>query len=416
VDGVSALAEVAAYLAGPARAMDPGREAVTRRLVADTLAVGAAGRSAPFAAEAEAAARDWGTGGVGFVEAFRIHCLEWDAVHEGAVVHALSAVTGAVVAQLGRAPVPIGQALAAIAAGVEVACLLGVAATGPLRFFRPATAGAVGAAAAVGLLLGLDEQRLAHALALGVAQAAGTMQAHVEGSIALPLQVGFAARAGLSAADLAAQGLAGPAGALDGPFGYFPLFDSGSLAPHLAGLGQRIHDVSIKPWPCGRASHGVLDAIARIQAARPGLAILGIEAEVPPLVRRLVDRPWQGGMAVSHARLCLSFLAALMLRDGRIDPRAFTAENFADPALQALGSRLTLVDDGNPDPNALAPQQVRLRLEDGSTEEIALAAVLGSPAAPLSAIQQDEKRALALDLAGLAPDTDPLTLLPGWPA
>jgi 2-methylcitrate dehydratase PrpD len=385
--------------------------AVISRLVRDTLVVGAAGAAHPDASAILAAARRWGRGedcavlgssermpapAAAFVNGFRIHCLEWDAVHEEAVVHALSAVTAAASAVADREGAPDAERLAAIAVGVEIACLLGVAATSPLRFFRPATAGAVGAAVACGRLLGLSRDRMADALALGVAQAAGTMQAHVEGSVALPVQVGMAARAGVSAADLAAAGVRGPSDPLEGAFGYFPLFDAGSPGPHAARLGRFAGEVSIKPWPCGRASHGVLDALARAG----GREVVRIEAFVPPLVKRLVGRPWREGMGLAEARLCLPFLVALMLRDGLIDPRAFTPAAFADPGLRALAARLELVDDGNADPNALAPQRLLLSFAGGDRQEVVLEAVLGSPAAPLSDEQLRAKWALAADLGG----------------
>lgn len=404
----------------------PMAEAAISRLLRDTLAVGVAGASHPDAAAVLAAARGWGAGddapvlgtpgvrlpapSAAFVNGFRIHCLEWDAVHEAAVVHALSAVTAAVHALAHREQIADRGALfAAAALGVEAACLLGVAATSPLRFFRPATAGAVGAALACARLLDLPRARLAHALALAVAQAAGTMQAHVEGSIALPLQVGFAARAGVVAADLAAAGLTGPGDPLEGQFGYFPLFDAGALAPHVGGLGTRVEEVSIKPWPCGRASHGVLDALSRAGEEAAGMA--DIEAHVPPLVMRLVGRPFDAGLTPARARLCLPFLVALMLRDGRIDPRAFTDASFNDAQLVGLGERLQLLVDGNPDPNALVPQRVMIRRFNQATMDVALPAVLGHPAAPLSPDQLQAKIAFALELGGMPAGRDPLDLL-----
>ncbi|WP_448578765.1 MmgE/PrpD family protein [Thermaurantiacus sp.] len=422
----SATDRLVAFAAAPGQ-LPPETDSMLRLLLRDTRAVGMAGTWHPDAARVIRVARSWGEAGPGdgaplfgdnpgpalpppaaaFANAFLIHALEWDAVHEPAVVHAMSAVvaTAQATAPLARDRSEAAM-LRSIAVGVEAACLLGVAATGPLRFFRPATAGAVGAALAAGHLLGLDEPELRHALGLGVAQASGTMQAHVEGSVALPLQVGFAARAGVSAALLAAGGLEAPRNALEGPFGYFPLFDEGSLASHIDGLGERwrIGEISIKPWPCGRASHGVLEAIARVRAAHPGAEILRIEAAVPPLVMRLVGRPWREDMPASHARLCLPFLAALMLRDGHIDPRAFTPRNFADGALRKLGARLSLEQDGNPDPNALVPQRVRLTLSGGTGVELGLQAVLGSPAAPLESARHDAKIALCHALAAAARD------------
>src|SRR5690606_34945376 len=158
-----------------------------------------------------AAAQRWGTGGdarllgeearlpaagAAFVNAYRIHCLEWDAVHEPAVVHALSVVTAALGAAIDRmGGCDPERALAALAVGVDVASGLGIAASSPLSFFRPATAGCIGAALAVARLEGVEP--LADVLGLAYSFCAGTMQAHVEGSIALPLQIANAARSAI---------------------------------------------------------------------------------------------------------------------------------------------------------------------------------------------------------------------------
>jgi 2-methylcitrate dehydratase PrpD len=394
-------------------------------LLDDTLAMGAAGSSAPSADAVRAAARLWGAGdavpllglapgpdarlpaaAAAFVNGFQIHCLEWDAVHEPAVVHAMSVVTAALHAMAHQRKSGPEAALEALVVGVEIACLLGVAATSPLRFFRPATAGLIGAALAGARLAGLPRDRFGDVLGLAHAQVAGTMQAHVEGSVVLPLQVAAAARAAVSAVDLAVAGLPGPQDALTGPFGYFPLFDAGDPAPQIAQLGQHwfVPEISIKPWPSGRASHATLAALAGHSAAD----VLRIEAQVPQLIARLVGRPWKDGMTPAYARLCLPFLAALMLVDDRIDPRRFTPENFDDPALQAIGARLTITVDANPDPNALGPQTFLLTMADGTTKEHIVPATLGSPANPLTPAQHAEKLAFARSLA-LAP---PATILP----
>lgn len=412
-------AQILAFAAAPHRL--PADVAETaQRLLADTLAVGMAGSTAPGADGVLHAARRMGqraevpllgraerlpAPGAALVNGFQIHCLEWDAVHEPAVVHAMSVVTAALHAVAHRAGgVDPEAALEALAVGVEIACLLGVAATSPLRFFRPATAGVMGASLACARLLGVAN--LDDVLGLAHAQAAGTMQAHVEGSIALPVQIGLAARAAVTAVDLAAAGLTAAHDVLEGPFGHFPLFDAGDLGPYVGALGTNWHiaEISIKPWPCGRASHGVLSALQGRQPTR-------IEAFVPPLVARLVGRPWTPAMTPAYARLCLPFLVACMQADGHIDPRRFTPDNFADPRLQALGARLTLHTDTNPDLNALSPQRVVL---DGV--EILIPATLGSPAAPLSPSAHAAKLALARSLAAEPDLFHPLAMLSGRPA
>jgi len=413
---VTATTDLLDFAARP-HVLPPAVRADAERLLADTLAVGAAGASAPGAIGVLQAAQCWGSGAearllgsddrlpapaAAFVNGFRIHGLEWDAVHEPAVVHALSVVVAAVMAAIDRrGGCSPDDALVAVAVGVDIAAGLGIAATSPLTFFRPAIAGTIGAALAVARIEGIARARLPDVLGLAHAGCAGTMQAHVEGSVALPLQIANAARAAVASVDLVAAGLSGPHDALEGPFGHFALFDRGALASYTRHIGDvwRISEVSTKPFPSGRASHGVLGALAAID--RP---VARIEAFVPPLVVRLVGRQPHAAMTPAYARLSLPFLAALMLTDGIIDPRRFTAATFVDGALASLASRVTVTDDGNPDLNALSPQRLIANFVDGTSADIAVPVTLGSPSAPLSPVQAAAKRSLA---RALAPAADP---------
>jgi 2-methylcitrate dehydratase PrpD len=312
----------------------------------------------------------------------------------------MSAVVPAVMAACDRAggerdPEAV---LSAIAVGVDVAAGLGLAASGPLRFFRPAITGIYGAALAVARIEGLAPGRFADVLGLAHAHAAGTMQAHTEGSIALPLQFANAARGALHAVDLVKNGLTGPHDPLEGPFGHFALFEDGDLAAYTEGVGSRwrIAEISVKPFPSGRASHAVLGALA---GGLGGREVARIEAHVPSLIRHLVARPMQAGMTPAYARLCLPFLVALMLSEGGIDPRRFTPETFARTDLLALAELVSIVDDGNPDPNAMAPQRVVVTFADGTREDMTIPATLGSPERPLDIAQAAAKRDLARALA-----------------
>src|SRR6185312_11321247 len=121
---------------------------------------------------------------------FQAHCQEYDCVHEPAVLHPMATLLSAALAWADReGGVSGADLLVAVAVGVDVAAGLGVAAKSGLRFFRPATSGGFGAAAALGRLARLPEDEIAGLFGLQLAQASGTMQAHVEGNIALPMQV-----------------------------------------------------------------------------------------------------------------------------------------------------------------------------------------------------------------------------------
>lgn len=414
---MSATADLLAFAAADHVLPDAAR-ADALRLLADTLAVGAAGATAPGADEILTSARAMGSGdnarligtderlpapAAAFVNGYRIHCLEWDAVHEPAVVHALSTVVAALGAAIDRqGGCDPEAALTALAIGVDVASGIGLAAETGLSFFRPATAGLLGAALAVARIDGVP---LDDTLGIAYSSAAGTMQAHVEGLATLPFQIANAARAAVTASDLAKAGFPGPKDPLEGQFGYFQLFDKGDLTRYTQDLGKvwRISEISVKPFPSGRASHAALGKLQEL--ALDPAAVATIELACPPLIRRLVARPYQREMTPAYARLCLPWLAALMLTDGRIDPRRFTPEHMADPALAALAGMVTLVPDRNEDPNALFPQALSFAFKDGTSQRHHIAATLGSPDNPLSEAQAEAKFTLARELAPA--DADP---------
>jgi 2-methylcitrate dehydratase PrpD len=372
------------------------------RLLADTLTVGAAGSTAPGADGVFKAAQSGGVDeartlgrnerlpapSAAYVNGFQIHCLEWDAVHEGAVVHALSVVTAALHASIDRrGGCDPEKAITALAIGVDIASGLGIAADSALSFFRPATAGLIGAALAVARVEGLSRAQFDDVLGLAYSHCAGTMQAHTEGSIALPLQIANAARAAVQVVDLVKNGLTGPHDALEGPFGYFKLIDHGDLSRYTGALGQiwRISEISTKPYPSGRASHAVLAALDNVRASSK--AISEIIAYVPPLVARLIDRPLVSTMTPAYARLCLPFLTALMLRTGRIDPRRFDAATFTDPIIRDCSAVLRIKVDENPSLNALSPQRLEIVYTDGHRVVIDIPDTLGGPNAPMHAHQ-----------------------------
>lgn len=92
---------------------------------------------------------------VAVVNAYQIHCLEYDCEHEAAAVHPMATVLSALVAwcerRAGRRqPVSGRDFLLAMCIGIGVATLMGVAAYGPIRWFRPAPAACASRAPAGG--------------------------------------------------------------------------------------------------------------------------------------------------------------------------------------------------------------------------------------------------------------------------
>lgn len=396
----------------------------------DTLCVGVAGAAATNASAILAVASQWGEGRDGsvlgrpgvrlpaptaaFVNAFQIHCQEFDCVHEPAVLHPMATVVAALRAEAERSGPYTGEGfLTALIVGVDIAVALGLASSSPLKFFRPATCGVFGSVAALARLRGLGRAQTLNAFGYALAFASGTMQAHLEGKPALAIQVANAARSAMVAVDLAHAGLSGPQGSIDGPFGYLSLFetqfDLRAVMGDLASV-RRISEVSCKPFPTGRAAHGGLVAIGELMRSQ-GVTGAGVERVVfraPPLIKRLVGRPAETGMDAAYARLCLAYLAAVALLRGEVGLGDFTKERLSDPAILALASRIFVEADETRDPAAFVPLLARVRTTEGEEITVRTEAMLGAPTNPLSPEQYRRKAELCLAFGGLEALSGPL--------
>ena len=384
--------------------------AATKRLILDSLGVGLYGSRGPWVDEIVRATTADCSGGqsqilgragrypssaAALCNAYQIHNSEFDCVHEAAVVHPMAVLMGAVCAYTSRhaaanRPAISGSSLiAAVALGVDVAGHLGVACRTKLRFFRPATVGAFAAVCALAKLSGFDTRTTRDAMGIVYGQLSGTMQPHTEGAALLAMQIGFSARNALLANDMAAAGIPGLADTFEGPFGYYALFEGEhALAEALAQLGRtwRITEVAHKPFPSGRATHGIAEGCMALRRKNRIVAddIDSVSARVPSLTQRLVGRPISDDMAVNYARLCGAFVAARALLGHALHAEDFDEAARQDPATLTLGRRVRIVADDNPDPNALSPVVIDIKMRDGATYSQSISTVYGHPDNPMS--------------------------------
>ncbi len=396
--------------------------------ILDALGVGIAGSSAAGMDAVRASAGAWGAGeeatvwgtdqrlpapAAAFVNGTQVHNQEFDCLHEGAVVHAMATLLPAVLAVAEREGGVSGRDLiTAVVAGIDIAANLGLASTAGFRFFRPATAGGFGAVAGLSVILALSAAAIADAFGLQYGQTSGTMQPHAEGNGLLPMQIGFNAQSAVRSADLASAGVSGPRDIFEGRYGYFPLFEgSWDLAPIWEGLGRnwRVCEMSHKPWPAGRATHGGIEGILalREQHGFQAAEVRRVRVIVPPLTHRLVARPDVPEPNAFYARLCMAFIGAKALLHGDVGIEHCRGAALTDPATHELALRIVTEMNGNPDPNALAPQRVEITLRTGETLRWTCETMLASPARPLTREQHERKFTRCLEfaqkpLAGLA--------------
>ncbi len=398
MDPISTFADH--VLATDYAALPPEAVNSAKTFILDSLGVGLIGSVGPWMAELIACQQMWGLGddarvwshgtklpapAAAMCNAYQVHNSEYDCVHEQAVVHPVTVVLPAVMAVGERMGGVSGRNLiTAVTLGVDVACHLGVAATSGLRFFRPGTAGAFAGVSGIAKVRGFDRETLINAYSIAYAQICGTMQSHTEGSMLLGMQIAFNARNAVVACDMAAAGLQGPKDILEGEFGYFRLIEAeNDLASVLEVVGKvwRVSEVAHKPFPSGRATHGAIDALSQLLRAYEFAAkdVMQVEIDLPPLTYQLVARPPRAEMDVNYARLCISYVGARLLQNGAISVDDFRLDALRSPESLELAQRMTCNIVDNPDPNALTPIEVRVKLRDGRTLAQRVDIVYGNP-------------------------------------
>jgi len=382
-----------------------------KTFILDSLGVGIAGSNAPFNEAVFKTTMSWGTGKdahlwgrqmkapvatAAYLNGFQIHSMEYDCVHEPAVVHPMATIFAAISAEVERQKGVTGIALMeAIIVAVDVSVELGVSVISPLKFFRPATAGLFGATLGIARLRGFEEATAMSAMGCALAQCAGVMQAHVEGKPTLPVQIAGAARASIVACDLAEAGLYGPENSLEGPFGYFKMFEDDvdvQGAADRLGTVHRISEVSWKPFPTGRAAQGAIVLVQELM--KQGLTFDNLDAlslSAPPIIQRLVERPILKNMTANYARLCFPYLAAIVLKRGTVGLDDFTAFDLQNPEFLKVSKKIKIDINHITDPAEFLPQSMITHLKSGKKLTATIEKLFGSPADPLSRDQHIQK-------------------------
>ena len=340
--------------------------------------------------------------------------LEMDDVHRGAILHPGPVVWPAVLAaaqQQGASPQAL---LDAAVRGYDAVIRLGRA-LGPAhyaRFHNTATAGPLGAAAAVADLIGLDDGAFADALGNALSTAGGLWQCRHEPVLTKQWHTAQAARSGLDAAMLAARGLTGARRILEGPQGFLPALCPDGEPSHILEAPDGpwlIHETSFKPWPACRHCHPAIDAALALRAQVAGRAIAAAEVATYADAVLFCDRP--DPRTEVDAKFSLQHAVAVALLDGPPPLAAFAPEAALRPDIAALRARIAVHAD--PRFTGRYPAHfgaaVMLWLADGAVLTAEMPDALGDPENPLSAERIAEK-ALALFAAARLDDAQAAAL------
>lgn len=345
-----------------------------------------------------------------------IHALEYDDTHVASVMHGSAVLTPAALAAAEETGASGARMVAAYAVGWEVLIRMGLASPGTLqaRGFQTTSAAGPFAAALVSILVRGDHEHGVDALGIAGSQPGGTFAFLAGGDTVKAVQPAWAAHAGLWAAELARAGVTGPAGVLDGAYGFYRLYAGDDAAPaalatQLADLGTVWHltDAAFKLVPCCHFIHPFVEALTRLMADGLRTAdVARLHCHVPAGAVPVIAEPWTARQhpATGHdVRWSLPYVLASLLVDGEI-----TLDLFDEPVggeRAQVAARITYErwdDSGFP---ARYPARIEVHTVDGRTLTAAVDDVLGGPHRPVPEATVLRKAEANLSAAGLERST-----------
>ena len=285
-------------------------------------------------------------------------------VHLGAVVIPM------LTAMIEARNYPVARFLPALLAGYEVAGLFdkeyGVK-TAPAGLRASPLYGTLGAAAAAGKMMGLNEEQLTAAIANAASFTGGILQSFTDGTDEWRYQVGVAARNGLTAAELAKAGSVSAVHALEGKAGFVRAYARVDAEP--AKLVERLG----KDWSALRVTFKPFPVCAFNQTpVTAGLALRDKIGTQPIKAVRVRMNPYEAGYAgmdetgpfttISGTLMSIPFCIAVTILHGAPDMRRMTT--YDDPTINGLVEKISLVADDKVQNLCAA---IEVDLADGTT-------------------------------------------------
>lgn len=390
------------------RDLPPEVLVLARRHLLDTLGIAMASQGFDFGQVTLDAVERLGSGNdamaIGFgaplpaasaalLNATLAHGLDYDDTHIGGVYHASAAALGAAFAA-GQASGASGeQVLAAYVAAMEVGCRIAVGGAGELtrRGFHPtAVCGAYAATVAAGMLYGLDESAMVHALGLAGSMSAGMLE--MGDSWLKRLHPGWASHAGVTAALFGRAGFIGPATSIDGTRGFYATHigrvpKTEAMPAFELGARWRMLDIALKPYPCCHIIHAFVDAALEL---RSQFAIEDVERIECPLVQdwhKLIAEPRAECVEPAtpyRALFSMQYVVALALLRGHVELADFYDRPLRAPDVNALAHKVWCADDPLSDYPAHFPGELVIHLRTGRVLRCRKPASLGTPENPMS--------------------------------
>ena len=326
------------------------------------------------------------------------HVHDYDDTHLETIIHPTGPVASALLAYSEyKGNVSGNDFLCALVAGIEAACKVGLAVWPEhydIGWHITSSTGAIGAAVAVGKIMKLEEETMAHAIGLASVQVVGLRE--MFGSDTKSFHPGRAAQSGLLAALLSEKGYTSSPQALEAKRGWANVVAGGGtpkLDQYLSSLGKvwEIEKNAFKPFPCGIVCHPAIDGCIQLhhEMKSKGLKledIQSVQAKVHPLVIELTSKRkprdgLEGKFSVFHG-------GAVGLLYGKAGPAQYADEVVRDAGVISLRDKI----DATADKTLQADEVVlEVTLADGQKLQKHVQHAIGSLEVPMTDEQLKEK-------------------------
>jgi 2-methylcitrate dehydratase PrpD len=283
------------------------------------------------------------------------HALDYDDINDLARIHPTPVTLAAALAAADAEDSRSTDLITAVALGNELLCRLGYAieprGTGTdSKWFLSQLFGYLGATITAGLVLGLDDNQLVHALGLAYMQAAGGKEPGVgTGSQARSIYPAFSSMGGVQAAFLAREGVTAPASCLDGKTGLFLNYFGKNLNEKQRSVlldteTWAFSDTSIKLYPSCRYSHPYIKSALvlrnRISLNEIDQIVIGVNETADMLCQPLEDRCHP--KTLQDAKFSIPFMVAFTFVHGKVHLNNLTEMALMDTEVIDLTKRLKI--------------------------------------------------------------------------
>ena len=387
----------------------------SKKQVMDLLGVSVRGASQPGVKELIEIIEDWGgkeessiigkrrkvpAPHAAQVNATMAHAMDFDDVHEHAIIHpGVSVIPTCIAVAERKGKVSGKQVIEATALGVDMICRLAAATTpgeSPIAtgWHLTSVYGYLVSAAVAAKVIGLDEAGMINAMGIAYHQSAGNGQCVKDGALTKRLGPGFSVKGGITSALMAEKGVTGARNILEGEMGLYRVYFQGKYDPRILtdGLGTFFEgvNVAIKPYPCCRGVHPSIDAALDLAKKYdlPGESIKKIKIAVTEDINFLLCSPLAAKCNPRNpvdAQFSIPWGVSTALHKKHVLLEDFTWEAITDRAVTDIANKIEIqVDDTLKKGETIYAARIEVETTRGETFSGQVDDPLGSLERPMS--------------------------------